>query len=84
MKHAVFGHLRGLGAAGRGTADRITVLVTHRLANVRHADLIVALRGGRIVEQGGHDELVARDGEYAALFALQAAAYTESVVSDAG
>jgi ABC-type multidrug transport system fused ATPase/permease subunit len=39
------------------------------------ADRIVVVDDGRIVEQGSHEELVARDGVYAELFALQAAAY---------
>jgi ATP-binding cassette subfamily B protein len=39
------------------------------------ADLIVVVEGGRIAEQGTHDELVALDGVYAELFSLQAAAY---------
>ena len=44
-EHAVFTALRGLGGS-----ERITMLVTHRLANVRHADQIVVLEGGRITE----------------------------------
>jgi len=74
-EHAVFSHLRGLSSDER---QRITILVTHRLANVRHADLIVVMQRGRIVEQGTHDELVAAGGEYASLFALQASAYTQA------
>jgi ATP-binding cassette subfamily B protein len=56
---------------GRAT----TVLITHRLANVRHADAIYVLHEGRLVESGRHDELVAAGGRYAELFALQAAGY---------
>ena len=53
-EHAVFTALRGLGGS-----ERITVLVTHRLANVRHADQIVVLEGGRITELGAHADLTA-------------------------
>jgi ATP-binding cassette subfamily B protein len=56
---------------GRAT----TILITHRLANIRHADVIYVLHEGRLVEQGGHDELMAAGGHYAELFALQAAGY---------
>ncbi|MEJ3658873.1 hypothetical protein WEH80_38550 [Actinomycetes bacterium KLBMP 9759] len=48
---------------------------THRLANVRHADLIAVLEHGRLTESGTHDELMAAGGGHAELFALQAAAY---------
>lgn len=71
-EQTVFTHLHGLGGQGR-----ITVLVTHRLANVRHADLIVVLRHGVVVEAGSHDELTAAGGEYAELFDVQAAAYRD-------
>ncbi|WBB70040.1 ATP-binding cassette domain-containing protein [Micromonospora sp. WMMD812] len=57
----------------RGRAT--TILITHRLANVRHADRIFVLHQGALVEAGSHDELVAAGGRYAELFALQAAGY---------
>ncbi len=74
-EHAVFAALRGLG----GT-ERITVLVTHRLANVRHADQIVVMEHGRIIERGRHAELMAADGTYRELFSLQARAYADDPV----
>jgi ABC-type multidrug transport system ATPase subunit len=68
------------GGNGDGDGDgdgRITVLVTHRLANVRHADQIVVLEHGRVAAVGTHDELMARGGTYQELFSLQAGGYTE-------
>ncbi|GAA4486735.1 hypothetical protein GCM10023157_32780 [Gluconacetobacter asukensis] len=50
---------------------RTVFIVAHRLSTVRHADRIIALEGGRLVEQGSHDELLRRGGHYAALHALQ-------------
>ncbi len=59
---------------GRRTGG-ITVLVSHRFSTVRMADLILVVSGGRIAEAGDHRALMARDGIYAELFTLQAAAY---------
>jgi ATP-binding cassette subfamily B protein len=73
-EHAVFAALRGL-AGTRG--DRITVLVTHRLANVKHADQILVLEQGRLIEHGTHEQLMVRGGIYHELFTLQASAYTD-------
>ncbi|QFZ18880.1 ATP-binding cassette domain-containing protein [Saccharothrix syringae] len=53
----------------------ITVFVSHRFSAVRTADLIVVVRGGRVVEVGDHAALVAGGGLYAELFALQAKSY---------
>jgi ATP-binding cassette, subfamily B, bacterial len=54
------------------TRDVTTMLVSHRLSSVRHADRIVVLDRGRIIEDGSHDTLM-RDGrDYAAMFSLQA------------
>lgn len=54
---------------------RAVVLVTHRMSGVRHADTIYVLTQGRLSEQGTHDELIAADGRYAAMFHTQAAQY---------
>jgi ATP-binding cassette, subfamily B, bacterial len=59
----------------RRRPDRTVVLITHRLANVRHADQIYVLHHGRIVQHGSHDELVAAGGLYQELFHLQASGY---------
>jgi ATP-binding cassette subfamily B protein len=50
-------------------------VISHRFSTVRMADRIIVLTGGEIVEQGTHEELVARDGLYAELFGMQAAGY---------
>jgi ATP-binding cassette, subfamily B, bacterial len=65
------------GAAGPGgdRSGRITVLVSHRFSTVRMADLIVVLDGARVVEVGSHEDLMARHGQYAELYGIQAAAY---------
>jgi ATP-binding cassette subfamily B protein len=68
-EYALFSSIRG------HAQDRGVVLITHRLASVRHADRIYVLRDGRVIEQGGHAELLALGGQYAELFTLQASQY---------
>ena len=51
--------------------QRTSILVSHRISTVRGADQIFVLQDGRIVERGRHDELVARDGLYAAMYRKQ-------------
>lgn len=57
------------------TRGKIAVLISHRFSTVRMADRILVLQGGRLVEQGTHEELVGQGGLYAELFNLQAAGY---------
>ncbi len=56
-------------------AGRMGVLISHRFSTVRMADRIVVLKGGEVVEQGTHEELVGAGGLYAELFAMQATGY---------
>ena len=53
---------------------RTTMLISHRISAVREADMIVYLRGGEIIEQGSHDELLARRGAYFELYQKQSLA----------
>jgi ATP-binding cassette, subfamily B, bacterial len=68
-EHAVFERFRRLAR------DRTTILISHRFPTVRMADRILVIEGGRVVEEGTHDELVAAGARYAQLFALQARGY---------
>jgi ABC-type sugar transport system ATPase subunit len=55
---------------------RTVLLITHRMHSVRHANRIVVLDHGEIIETGTHAELMATDGHYAQLYRLQARAFT--------
>ncbi len=59
------------------TAGLTTVLISHRFSTVRRAERIVVLDGGRIREDGSHDELISLDGAYARMFELQAARFRD-------
>ena len=46
-------------------------MIAHRLSTIRESDVILVIDGGRVVEQGNHDALLAKDGLYAALYRRQ-------------
>ena len=62
---------RILGGVRKYTETSTTILISHRVSTVRHADQIAVLCQGRIVELGRHDELLALDGYYASLYQKQ-------------
>jgi ABC-type multidrug transport system fused ATPase/permease subunit len=57
------------------TRHTTTILISHRFSTVRHADRICVLEGGRVVEIGTHDELMAAGGRYRTMFDLQASRF---------
>jgi ATP-binding cassette subfamily B protein len=57
------------------TKDKTTLLISHRFSTVRMADRIFVLEGGKIAEQGSHDQLISDGGRYSEMFELQAAGY---------
>jgi ATP-binding cassette subfamily B protein len=59
------------------TRGATALLISHRFSSVRHADNIVVIAEGKVIEQGSHEELLAADGRYAELFHLQAERFTE-------
>jgi len=77
-EHALFERYASAARGGAGGDDRrgrITVLISHRFSTVRMADQIVVLDGARVAEVGSHADLMARGGQYAELYDIQAAAY---------
>lgn len=56
-------------------AGKMTVLISHRLASCKMADRILVLEGGKIIEEGSHDALMAKGGRYAEMFTAQAEQY---------
>ncbi|HUC78579.1 MAG TPA: ABC transporter ATP-binding protein [Vicinamibacterales bacterium] len=59
------------------TRHSTTILISHRFSTVRHADRICVLEGGRVVELGTHDELMAARGRYQTMFDLQASRFSQ-------
>jgi ABC-type multidrug transport system fused ATPase/permease subunit len=57
------------------TRGKTTILISHRFSTVRRVDRIVVIEGGRVVEQGSHDELMAAQGRYRTMFDLQASRF---------
>jgi ATP-binding cassette subfamily B protein len=73
-EHALFERYAG-AARQQEVGGRVTILVSHRFSTVRMADLIVVLDGASVAEFGTHEALMARHGQYAQLYNIQAAAY---------
>ncbi|MFW5690141.1 MAG: ABC transporter ATP-binding protein [Spirochaetota bacterium] len=62
---------RILSSLRERSADSVAIIISHRLSSLMHADEILFVDGGRVVERGTHDELLALGGRYAALYELQ-------------
>ena len=74
-EHALFERYAAAVQQARLDNGRVTILVSHRFSTVRMADQIVVLDGARLIETGSHEELMARNGQYAELYRIQSDAY---------
>ena len=74
-EHALFELFAGVAAETASRTGAIALFVSHRFSTVRMADHIVVLAGGRVVEQGDHESLMAGRGLYRELYDIQARAY---------
>jgi ATP-binding cassette, subfamily B, bacterial len=74
-EHALFERYAAAARGQRSGGRAITILISHRFSTVRMADLIVVLSGAKVAEVGTHDELMAKRGQYAELYGIQAKAY---------
>jgi ATP-binding cassette subfamily B protein len=71
-------------AMKRFAKDRVTLVIAHRLGSLMHADQILFVENGRIVERGTHEELLARGGRYRALYDLQVRPGEDKVAAAGG
>jgi ATP-binding cassette subfamily B protein len=71
-------------AMRRFAKDRVTLVISHRLSSLMHADQILFVENGRIVERGTHEELLARGGRYRALYDLQVRPGDEKIAAAGG
>lgn len=72
-------------ALRQSTDSQAAIIISHRIGSLMHADEILVMDNGRIIERGDHTALVARGGQYAALFAMQSnAAPAERPLEEAG
>ncbi len=74
-EHALFERFAAAAHSEKERAGRITILVSHRFSTVRMADFIIVLDGSRVAESGTHEALLAKGGQYAQLYNIQATAY---------
>ena len=71
-------------ALAQALIGRTSLVIAHRLSTIRQADVILVVDDGRIVERGAHDELLARGGAYASLYATQFASAEDSEPTTSG
>jgi ATP-binding cassette subfamily B protein len=77
-EHDLFARIKQLAKG------KMAIFISHRFSTTRQADRILVLEDGRLIEEGTHEELMARNGRYAELFRLQAESYLESPPVAAG
>jgi ATP-binding cassette subfamily B protein len=72
-----------IDAVGHRRGRHTTILIAHRLSTVRHADKVIVLDRGRLVQEGDHESLVAVEGLYRRLWKIQSAIETEEAMVEA-